>query len=57
MHSNSVRKQNKNTDERAQTENTPRKATVYTLVYGPTPTDTSREEIIPSSDTGKFDII
>ncbi len=57
MHSNSPRKQNKNTDERPQTEDTPRKATLYTLVYGPTPTDTSRQEIIPSSDTGKFDII
>jgi hypothetical protein len=62
-HQNSARKQNKNTGHQSknsflpESDAEPVKATLYTLVYGPTPIDRSMRENLVSSDTGKFYII
>ena len=52
-YSNNTRKQNKNIDEQVQNEQTPKKATMYSIVYGPTPVDPIRQE----TESGKFDIV
>jgi hypothetical protein len=52
-YSNNTRKQKKNTNEQVPNEQTPKRPTLYSIVYGPTPVDTPRR----GNDSGKFDII